>query len=135
MFFLLGSFFIFLAWNSKKKAVNSQSWPHVEGKITSFNVVRNVVIPFNVISCSTSYNYTVRSRRYENDKICFGVPDKKKIGVRERKYAEEKTVDVFYDPKNPKNSVLERTYEGIMRFIFYGAGCIMLGILFLSFDV
>lgn len=133
LFSSMGGYLIFRTSSCVIKVLNSQTWPQVKGEIYSSTKYGGFDEEAQVRLC-VRYEYTVGSKCYLNDTLCVGYEwyaplfGRMKLRDRQRKYAEGQMVDVFYDPKNPQNSCLERTTEGSMFFYILGGGLIMIGI-------
>ncbi len=82
--------------------ITSKQWPKVSGIINEFSSITG--------RFSMRYEYTVNRACYKSSKICFTnsyVPMNNRSGEFEKKYALNRIVDVFYNPLNPKQAVLE----------------------------
>ncbi len=108
----LGIFLIIHSQRSKRKAMQSQSWPVVKGIITETNVrshehdetVRYVPV--------VRYAYEVNGQRYEGKKIAFGsemeFPSRHKAEDYLAEYPVDAEVSVFYNPDAPSEAVLKQ---------------------------
>jgi hypothetical protein len=80
----------------------SKQWPKISGTIKEF--------PSHTGRFSMLYEYTVNKNTYKSRKISYTnsrVPKNLRPSEFEKKYALHRIVDVFYNPNNPKQSVLE----------------------------
>jgi hypothetical protein len=81
-----------------------------------------------------AYVFSVGGKEYHGNRIAFGETGGSEIDAMLSKYPAGKEVTVFYDPRNPKECVLER---GIPSFVF--SGCLLLtamaagGVVFIYF--
>ncbi len=140
----IGILLIFLYRRSKKKALNSMSWPETKGTVIKSEVaVGDSVFGGDddeggsqpMYSAEISYTYQVGDTLHTSDRISFAVkssnskPDKAKA-VTER-YPEGSEVNVFYNPDQHEVAVLERSAKGsgvlnVMGIIFLSIGVISL---------
>ena len=96
-------FFIFFVRNVMLSKA-SRNWPKVNGTIIN--------IP-NMISDGKfrlEYEYEVRSDTYRNQRVFYSITDiySDRLALEfDGKYAKHQIVDVFYNPKKPKQAVLE----------------------------
>lgn len=99
----------------------SKQWPKVSGTI-------KMISEFGK-KYSLRYEYTVNRAAYKGCKICFTntIGPTSHVGAEfEEKYAINRIVDVFYNPKDPKQSVLEPgKKDGLLIALIF------LGILFI----
>ena len=105
----------------------SKDWPKVSGIITE--------MPISGRKYNLHYVYTVNENTIKNHRICFTNTSRpQNQGAKEfnEKYALNRIVDVFYNPINPKQAVLEPgRKDGLLSaIIFLGAlfvfGCLAL---------
>jgi len=84
--------------------INAQSWQRVDGKIEDSTLMLAGSRPSTSVE-QVSYSYQVHGQRYENDRIYFG------LSISDNKsplhYQKSEHVNVYYDPKNPSDSVLK----------------------------
>jgi hypothetical protein len=63
------------------------------------------------------YDYTVDGHRYAGDRVTFGATTISNVAAwvagASRRYPQGATVDIFYDPSNPAEAVLERRVAGL----------------------
>jgi hypothetical protein len=82
----------------------SKRWPKVSGTITEISDFGSN------LKYRLQYSYSVNGNTYKNNRIIFST-SKTYIKLRarefENKYTQNQIVDVFYNPKNPKQAVLE----------------------------
>lgn len=142
---MLGFLFIFVgagAWAYvgylRIKVQKSMSWPSTQGEILQSEVIQKGSGGYSATStvyqAKIRYQYYVRGRRYKSDKIGIGgnvsTGSKGRAETTVRLYPVGATVDVYYNPENPKEVCLERKEEitimaWIMSmFIFFGVGMV-----------
>jgi hypothetical protein len=98
-------------WTIVQSARASAEWPTVEGRITR-SVVRHSTDAEGGDSYSpeVAYTYAVSGRAFEGERIKFG---ENSYGSRSRAeaiaagYPVGRQVEVYYEPANPSNAVLE----------------------------
>jgi hypothetical protein len=100
----------FLVYQTFTAARASAAWPSVEGKITCSNAVDRTVGVKPKFEVNIAYTYTVDGREYTGSRVCFadstGSGESAVRAVVDR-YPMNSTPQVFYDPANPAQSVLE----------------------------
>jgi hypothetical protein len=111
-----GGWALFLSLSAKKKASESKNWSSVPGKIVSSQIKEVTYRDSNgdrsSLQLAAEYEYTVGGIQYINNKhtlgrIPKGIPYRKAAEVANR-YALDAIVPVYYNPKNPQESCLER---------------------------
>jgi len=119
------------------RALSAQRWPSVEGEIASTRLVRRRSgDDSSVDSEYISYRYEVDNRPYRNDRVRFGPviaprsilpgtdPEPKapySTAALARRYPQGMRVRVYYNPRNPADSVLYRT-PSFEVWVILGAG-------------
>jgi len=125
---------------ARGKAARARSWPRVEGTVVSVAVKhtgstggsgadesrRDWFLP------AIEYTYTVRARAFRGNRIVLGeMQPMSHDGALEllKPYREGAVVRVFYDPRNPCDSVLEARVNSFAAnlYAWLGAGLIALG--------
>lgn len=133
----------FLGWgyHIQKKASASESWPAVQGQITTSKVERT----FNTSSSGNNkwqykaivkYSYEVDGTSYSNDRIDFSSVnwsyDKEHKAKRVvSPYPKGKSIEVHYNPLNPEDAVLVKGTVGGTKwaFVFGTIGLLLGGVL------
>ncbi len=112
----------FMAWRHVQKEQRSQSWPCTPGEILRSGIKKESLGSAMLIGGTAvwvpnvEYAYSVHRRTCTGNQVAFGgflytsVPDRAEAKASE--YPVGKHVSVFYDPKNPALSCLERTPGG-----------------------
>jgi hypothetical protein len=111
-----GGWALYLSLSDKKKAAASKDWLSVPGKIVSSQIVevsyRDSDGTHRGLQLDAEYEYTVDGIQFINNKhmpgrVPKGIPYRKAEEVANR-YALNAIVPVYYNPKNPQESCLER---------------------------
>lgn len=141
LFMLAGIIFIVIGSNNIYRAYKTSSWPSVQGRIISSGIkshsstytdtTTNSVRDETIYDAQINYNYVINGITYSNDDVKVGgtIGTNTKIWAREllNKYSQEKIVDIYYNPEDPFQSVLEKGLQlstwfslglGLAIFIF-----------------
>jgi hypothetical protein len=117
----------------KKKGAESYSWPSVKGKVKESFLTNRGVSGNRRIDTHVLFEYRVGRKKYESDNIRFGGPDifggnmtitdplRDLHQVIER-YPEGSEVEVFYNPKRPRECCLEKGEVSSRIFMYAGLG-------------
>ena len=129
--FILIVHFVYLLVASNE----TNQWEQTVGKILHSEIERNEFStePDTTYSLKVKYQFTVNNKTYHAKKIYCGdsisVNFPYRLKKRLKKYAEDNMVDVFYNPGNPGESVLEKGINNIIyRELFLGILCIIVGV-------
>lgn len=103
---------IFWGIPTARNAMESKNWPSADGRITISDVSENYDSDDGSITytAKVAYNYSVNSLPYTGSTVAFGdygSSDPSHAGGIVSRYPVEKNVKVYYDPGDPKTSVLE----------------------------
>ncbi len=128
-FALVAAILIGIGWINHRRAQASQQWPMVLGRVTGARVEANPSDDGGpTYSPTIRYAYDVGGRMYTNARLAFGgVTNDSNPAVAQRavaRYPAGAIVQVYYNPANPQDAVLERR-AGISRFMF-GLGGVFL---------
>lgn len=115
VFWIMRAFLIVFIWMCVRRyrlAQASLSWPVTSGKImesaSQYNVNPSAV---NGYVPDIRYCYTVNEIEYESDRLNFslnqGAGNRRNSDFYVNKYRKGNTVNVFFNPKEPSQSVLE----------------------------
>jgi len=130
---IIGQNFIYLG-----KVLKSKKWPHVEGEIKKVMVYRQKRDTTASYSVDVTYIYDVEGQKYTSHQIKLDFVHGARTFVpkifammKAEKFEEGKKVNVFYDPINPNESILEL---GLRHFTFFlmlivGIGLFLFGLL------
>ena len=120
--FILGVFFLgagvgvaLLGRHMLQQAGASENWPHTSGVIVISTVSQSREYDSRkkrtktVYRANIGYAYLVDGKRFQGDKISFSGTgtSRKSASQLTAKYPKKKEVDVYYDPVEPENAVLE----------------------------
>jgi hypothetical protein len=104
------------ACNAYEKDQESRSWPSTSGRIISSRMMSG---PPDAEWSDVEYEYRVDGRRYTSDRVSFGGPLHLSVNVGPeevccesaedivRRHPAGRTVRVHYDPKDPREAVLQ----------------------------
>ena len=132
-FFLICSYLLHSAIESKKHQAQSHLWPSVKGTILESTVTTRAGNS-NGFMYSVLYRYEVDGTTYKHNIPAFyHLNLKEECYAFAEKYKEGDVVDVYYLSSNPKKAVLEidmkgRTLKGtvgIMGFLTLASFCLM----------
>ena len=136
---LVGVGAIYLGFISVQKAMQSTDWPSVKGKVVESGI-RTEKGPSSSKTGSRDsyhanviYEYDVIGKVYTGRKVGFGEygrEDEVHATKISEKYPEGEAVDVYYDPDQPSDSVLEPGSHGLpwfyialgFPFLLFGGG-------------
>ena len=103
------------------RAKNSAQWPRSAGVITSSHLVAGSFKQMKGYRGVVQYRYRVGSAEYSGSRLSFG---RDHLAVRDAwqkvldAYPVGKTVDVYYDPKDPSLAILEPGLLGEMALLY-----------------
>lgn len=105
----------YLTFVSMPKAINSNNWPQAQGQVTSTELVQRKHTfktgkPITVYSEKIHYQYAVAGNTYTNHQLKFidHTSSEKVEQAMNSKYSTGANVTVFYNPKNPSESLLQK---------------------------
>ena len=110
LFLVLGCGLSFWGWTILNNAKASASWPTAQGQILKSEVSHRSHEDGDTYSPEITYSYLANNRTYKSYAIKFGenaYDNKRQADEIAAGYPVGKQVKVYYDPKNPDNSVLE----------------------------
>ena len=106
----------------------SKSWPSTPGKMLKSNVVEDS----DGWAPRVRYCFTVRGRKYTHDRLYFHLstrmPNAKGAMVHLDPYPVGKQIDVYYNPRNPQEAVLDREMPIWLVIFWIVFTAILLGI-------
>ena len=132
-----GAYAVTFSWFKSLKVKKSQSWPKVSGEITRSEVTshraRTGKTRNTIYTSSIEYKYEVNGQSYINSTICIGgmfnTSMPKRAEDRCAKYPQGSTVSVYYNPKKPNESCLEKRGEASWFTPLIGGIFFILGLL------
>jgi hypothetical protein len=113
-------FFVYIIWNRQRQVSVSKSWPTAAGTVLSASVeLRRSRSGQSGYSLShypvVVYDYEVRGQRYQGNRIGFSEIGTGWAGPAQQqitRYPAGGAVQVYYNPQNPADAVLERSAPG-----------------------
>lgn len=115
--FALGSLLLWLGWRSRRKLRASMSWPCVTGRVTDAGVRENFTrrngqsAAAKTYTPVVQYNFQVGAHTYHGHRLAFQTRSfgstRKAVEVL-RRFPIGGPVQVFHDPNNPRDCVVER---------------------------
>ena len=126
--------FVYIFILSKK----STKWRITEGKIIS-SEMNEILDGGSSYYADIQYKYTIGEEEYFSDRIFYGnnigknLPFSSKTLV--NKYVKEKKVIVYYNPRNPNESVLETGVHAVVyRALFSGILFLLLSVILFFYE-
>ncbi|MFZ0449149.1 MAG: DUF3592 domain-containing protein [Desulfatiglandaceae bacterium] len=132
LFVVAGIAFAFIGYTSYQRGMESKNWPVANGSVIQSKIEkrtettgtgtskRKVVKSYAVVK----YTYAVGNRDYQSSRITFG--QSKDAYKTVSRYPKGKNIQVYYDPENPAQAVLEPGGDKTMSIVFIGLGAILL---------
>ena len=128
LFGLIGALLLIVGIVNQRKAQTSQGWPTVPGRITSSKLVTHMDSDDDGSSSimyepAVDYVYVIAGQQYIGRRVSFGANrfDQRHAEQILQRYVQGATVNVYYDPNNPSEAVLETKSSGSKVFIIVGA--------------
>ena len=135
LFGIAGAVMIFKYFQEQKEADESQGWSSTIGKITKSSIHREASFESSntLYYSDVKYVYDFLGTEYTGNRIAFGgstgYSNRKKSEETLAKYPVGREIPVFYDPNNPKDSVLVRNLGmGGKVFLFVGILFVLISI-------
>ncbi|MFX0040918.1 MAG: DUF3592 domain-containing protein [Candidatus Heimdallarchaeota archaeon] len=126
------------------KAIKSKKWPFVEGEIEKVMVYRQKedrTVSYNV---DVTYTYEVQGQKFTNHQIKLDFVHGTRTFVpkifammKTEKYEEGNIINVFYNPHNPNESILEHGLKFLSFFLMLivGIGLFFFGLFVVQFMI
>jgi len=113
IFILIGVFLLGVGIYMRKKSTEAKSWPSTNGVIIESEA--RIVPGISGLSLTVRYMYRINDIDYENNKISWAGHSGSDKAARdlEKKYLVNKSVCVYYNPKDPSDAVLENNTNNI----------------------
>ena len=124
-----GITFAILGYYDITNSKDSNSWPSTIGEIIKSRVGRRTSLNNEFVHdyADIQYNYMVKSKKYTSNRVSFANSENPVLVV--KRYPVGWQVNVFYNPDNPKVSVLEPGFSDL-TYMWLGGAVIFF---FLSF--
>lgn len=129
LFIIIAFILIISGFKQLKLAVSSLTWPSTTGKvISSSTLTRKIGTRHSTRhKADIIYSYQINDNKFIGEIINWGYGYSKQIEKSEaivNKYPEGKTVEVYYNPNDPKNAVLEpgltvNSYKNVLGGIVF----------------
>ncbi len=132
-FVIIAAVFVVWVLRNRRRADESGHWNRTTGRVVQSQVEARRSHSEHGYSTSyypvIVYEYAINGQRYQNDRVNFGPemgfsstgPSETVVG----RYHVGNTVDVYFDPANPAESVLERTAGGSNNLLLVVAALIV----------
>ena len=120
VFLAVGLGLIFSGVSNMMTAKSSESWPSVQGVVLKSKVSVDNSGDGTTYGADVIYRYKVSGESYKGDKVTISeVSTSSRNRARKivKRYRKGKKVTVYYDPGEPKTSVLERGLSGSSWFM------------------
>lgn len=126
------------------KALQSKRWPFVEGEIKKVMVYGKKEDQTESYNVDLTYTYEVEGQKFTNHQIKLDFVHGTRTFIpkifammKVEKYQEGKKVNVFYDPRNPNESILERglSYFSFFLMLIVGIGLFFFGLFVVQFMI
>jgi hypothetical protein len=129
VFLVAGTVLLFLGIASIVQALSIRGWPKTHGLVKSATVAqarRPRVGPAG--RPRISYEYKVDGRTYESDRVAFSMTSTPRaVEKTMRRYTPGALVEVYYDPRQPERSVLEKPWGVVGTVVLLVCGAILAG--------
>jgi hypothetical protein len=148
LFIAIGIGLIFLHRRNKRKTEESLSWPATIGTVSESTVKQGSSVLMSsdengesspVYTAEVSYSYQVGGVEYTSKRVTFGGSksySKRESAEKEAAlYPVGTQLTVYYNPKNPKEAVLDRTAKGSNMVLGMGIMFIIIGLITMSVGV
>ncbi len=115
LFLLLGGGLLFVGVRSMRAARASRAWPATQGTIVSSELFTSGRGKSRWYKAQISYTFTVSGQSYTGQRVFFGDSRSSNMGREQKvvdRYQAGAPVEVFYDPQQPQEAVLERRTGG-----------------------
>jgi hypothetical protein len=138
VFMCIGAVILSYAGKVAAKAKRSLSWPSVEGEIAHSAVLYQTQRSLtqdtsNTYKADIAYRYKVKGRNYSSSSIALldlATSSSGRAQTLVNRYPDKSKVDVYYDPANPADAVLEPGSSSGLSFLYLIGGIFAVGGLF-----
>lgn len=132
MFVLLGGGLLFVGIRSMRAASASRAWSSAQGTITSSQLMTGGQRNSRWYKPQITYTYTANGQTYTGEKVFFGDARSSSMAKEQKmvdRYKQGAQVEVFYNPQQPQEAVLERRTGGTnMVYLILGSVVFLLGV-------
>lgn len=131
----IGLFTLVFSIRSNQKASQSTDWPSVVGVITHTYIEEDESFDSDGDTTTTyspviNYEYIVDDQVYTGDRIYYGLTMKynrhQEAAKALQAYPTNSEVEIYYNPADPSEAVLDRQAEGTTLGIMIGGGLVLL---------
>ncbi len=129
-----GVLFVVTAIRAKKASQATQAWTTSIGRVISTKLNRHTSYshdgPRTSYEPVVEYEYSVMGSPYRGQRVAFGADTFSRQHAQQvlDRYPQGSQVNVYYDPNQPVESVLERSAKGTAAFSIVGLIFIIVGI-------
>ncbi len=127
----------FISKPIEEKAKASKEWSLTHGKVVVSKIQSEISGGKSMYFADIHYDYTVDGKDYRNSGVSVAsegtsTSSKRSVTRTIRKYPEDSEVKVYYNPKNPQESVLETGLDFTtmllckLPWLFVGIGILMI---------
>lgn len=120
----LGAFLVWYGQSDMKSAVASESWPQAPAIVLRSELHKSKSKIGSVYTPKIKYRYRIDKAIYENDKLTFGsgVAGKAESEAFIKDYPKGKQFKVYYQPDDPKVSVIKAGHFGgtVSNLVYIG---------------
>ncbi len=121
---------LYFSFVAAPKAINSNDWPQVQGKVSHSDIIKNqrrnkTGVRITVYSANIHFQYVVDGMPYTANEVKFAQHNRSSEIEQaiNTQYAAGSNVTVFYNPTNPSEAVLQKGLG--VKYIL--TGCFLLG--------
>lgn len=135
---VVGTAFLNYGIGQMSQAKKSVDWPSAPGTVTKSEKEKRTTTEgtgsdkktITYYAAVINYEYKVDGKTHNSNRIAFGGQNRNRSAELLNKYPKGKSVDVFYDPDNPREAVLEKGFNQWCYFFpGFGAFIVILGLL------
>ncbi len=133
LFLLGGIVFCVFGYTSYQKGMASEKWPMAKGTVIQSEIKKSKRTTGTGSSKRTEirhipkveYTYNVDGQPYRSSRITFGAVNALNASATVNRYPKGKSIEVFYDPKNPDEAVLQPGADSTSSIVFLAIGAVL----------